>query len=64
MILHLKKLKTHSLQVHMEHSLGSTTFWGAEKASTNLRVQKLEKGMNLEINHRKRNNKKIMIHGG
>ena len=45
----------------MEHSLGSTTFWGTKQASTNLRVQKLETGMNLEINHRKRNNKKLMI---
>ena len=32
---------THSFQVHMERSLGLTTYQGTKQDSTNLRVQKL-----------------------
>ena len=36
-----KNQNTHSFQVHIEHSLGLTTYYGTKQASTNLRVQKL-----------------------
>ena len=39
--LHPKKQNAHSFQVHMEHSLGLTIYWGTKQASTSLRVQKL-----------------------
>ena len=32
---------TFIFQIHMEHSLGMTTYWGTRLASTHLRVQKL-----------------------
>ena len=37
-ILHPKNQNIHSLQVHMEHALGLTTYWGTKLTSTSLRV--------------------------
>ena len=36
--LHPKNQKTHSSQVHMEHSQKLITYWGTKLTSTNLRV--------------------------
>ena len=35
------KTNTYSFQVHTEHSLALTTYWGTKLTSTNLRVYKL-----------------------
>ena len=66
MTLHQKKKKkAHSFQMHIEYSLGSTTCKDTKQASANLRGQKLFQAsilthntMKLEVNHRKRNEKK------
>ena len=50
----------------MEHSQGLTTYWGTKLSSTKINIQKLfqaspdSNGMKLEINHRKRNKKKLI----
>ena len=54
----------HYSQVHREHSQGSITYWSTKLTSTNLRVEIISSilsdhnTMKLEINHRKRNEKK------
>ena len=42
-----KKTNIYSFQVHMEHSIGLTTYWGTKLTSTNLRVQKLFQASSL-----------------
>ena len=49
----------------MEHSQGLATYWGAKPTSTNLSIEitssifSAHNGMKLEVNHRKRNEKKM-----
>ena len=45
-ILHPKKPRIY-IQVHMEHSLGLTTYWGTKLTSTDLRLQKLFQASSL-----------------
>ena len=57
-----KNPNIYSFQGHMEHSQGLTMFWGIKPTSTNLSIEIIssnfsDHGMELEIIHRKRNEK-------
>ena len=61
-----KNQTIHSFQVHMEHSQGLTTYWGTKLTLNKFRCIEIissifsdHNGVTLEINHRKRNEKKL-----